>query len=86
MFSPMEQYEIFPISGVFNNVVIFMLMACSVVPLISYIASRKEEIVPSSYGIVNESLYKSVLSMVHDYVGVKVSVYFPLIYTIFNTI
>ncbi len=83
----MEQYEIYPIQDLtvsFNNVVIFMLIAASVVPLISRL--NNDEVVPTSWGVVNESIYKSVLNIVHDAVGIKAGVYFPLIYTLFYTI
>lgn len=83
----MEQYEQFPIVGinvVLNNAIIYLILASQIIPVQSRL--NKEEIIPTNWGIVNETLYRSVLTMVHNYVGVRVSVYFPLIYTVFHQI
>lgn len=61
-----------------------MLISSLIIPVLSRL--NREEVIPTNWGIVSESIYKSVLTMVHDYVGIKVSIYFPLIYTIFYSI
>ena len=37
-------------------------------------------------GVVNESLYRTILVMTTDYIGSKFTTFFPLIYTVFHLI
>lgn len=89
--SPMEQYEIYPLMSftiTLNNVVFYLLTAAFISIFIAApgITSDKDSIVPTWWGIQNESLYRTILSMVENYIGKKYTVYFPLIYTVFHLI
>ena len=43
-------------------------------------------IVSSWFGILNESFYRTLLSMVQNYINPKLEMFFPLIYTLFTVI
>jgi len=85
--SPMEQFEIYPILSLNFTItsVTFYLMIAALIS-ISLANAHKGEIVSTAWGILNESLYRTILSMVENYIGRNYSVYFPLIYTIFHLI
>lgn len=88
-FSPMEQFEIFPLLSInitINNVIFYLLVASLISIIISYIGFARNQIVPSFFGILSESLYATILSMVDNYIGRKHINYAPLIYTIFHVI
>lgn len=82
--SPMEQYEIYPLFSLnftLNNVIFYLLIAGLLSTLVcSY------ELVSNWWGILSESLYRTILSMVENYIGMKFTVYLPLIYTVFHLI
>lgn len=85
--SPMEQFEIYPIFSInftINNVIFYLLI--SMIISITLANTHKGEIVPTYWGIQHESQYRTILSMIENYVGRNYSVYFPLIYTIFYLI
>jgi len=87
--SPLEQYDIYPIFSinfVLNNVLLYFLIAASLSPLILYIGTHQGSIIANWWGILSESLYRTILLMVENYIGPKHTIYFPLIYTIFHLI
>jgi F0F1-type ATP synthase membrane subunit a len=43
-------------------------------------------LVSSWFGILNESFYRTLLSMVQSYISPKLEIFFPLIYTLFTVI
>lgn len=87
LFSPMEQYEIysiFSLSMSFNNInfgLFIVMIICMAIPLLS-----SNHVVSHWWGIFNESLYRTLLSMVINYISPKLIIFFPLIYTIFHLI
>lgn len=48
--------------------------------------AHKGEIVATWWGVLHESLYRTLLLMVENYVGRNYAVYFPLLYTVFHVI
>jgi len=88
-FSPMEQFELFPLFSLnitINNVIFYLLVASFISITITYVGSVRNKLVPSFFGILSESLYATILSMVDNYIGRKHINYAPLIYTIFHVI
>jgi hypothetical protein len=76
--SPMEQYEIYNLLSLnltLNNVIFYLLLVITM--SISNIGSPS--IVSSWWGIYNESLYRTILTMIEDFLGKDKTVYFPLI-------
>ena len=47
---------------------------------------QNDMIVSSWFGILNESFYRTLLSMVQNYINPKLEIFFPLIYTLFTII
>lgn len=90
LFSPMEQFEIFPILTLgitINNVIFYLLVGALISPILQYIGTAKGRIAePSGWGIISETLYRTVLYIVQEYIGKKSTIYFPLIYTLFYLI
>jgi len=87
--SPMEQYEIYPLFSLnltLNNVIFYFLIAGFISTLLTYVGTVRGEVVPTWWGILSESLYRTILSMVENYIGIKFTVYLPLIYTVFHLI
>nr|YP_009659075.1 ATP synthase F0 subunit a [Chytriomyces confervae]QCQ69073.1 ATP synthase F0 subunit a [Chytriomyces confervae] len=85
--SPMEQFEIYPIISlnlVLNNVIFYFIIASTISILLA--TAHRGEIVATWWGILTESLYRTVLKTVEDYIGTKSAVYFPLLYTVFHII
>ena len=82
----MEQYEIYSIMAIeirINNIVIYLMLGAIMV-MSQGISSNK--LVPNQWGIINESLFRSMLSMVENYIGIKSTIYLPLIYSVFHLI
>lgn len=87
LFSPMEQYEIYELLKVaisINNINFFLFIAVFI--SISLPLLQNNKLVANWWGILNESLYKTLLSMVINYIGPKSIIFLPLIYTIFHLI
>lgn len=89
-YSPMEQYEIFPILS-FNllipHTIGYMQIAGIISIGITYIGTgikiKKGNQIPNVYSITHESLFRSILQMVDTYMN---TIYFPQIYTQFHII
>ena len=88
--SPLEQYDIYPIFSfhfILNNVLLYFLIAASLSPILFFLGSSyKSNLISNWWGILNESLYRTILLMVENYIGPKYTIYFPLIYTIFHLV
>lgn len=85
--SPLEQYDIYTIFSfnfLLNNVLIYSLIAASLSPLILKLGYNKGDLVANWWGILSESIYRTILLMVENYIGPKYTIYFPLIFTIFH--
>ena len=89
-YSPMEQYEIFPILSL--NIIIphtigYMQIAGILSIAITYIGIggniNQGNQIPNVYSITHESLFRSILQMVDTYMN---TIYFPQIYTLFHVI
>lgn len=77
----MEQYEIYPVFGsLSNNVILYLLIAGWISLSITHF--QGDYVVND--GILNESLYRTILVMITDYISL--THFFPLIYTIFHFI
>lgn len=91
LFSPMEQYEIFPIFSInfiIPHVIGYQQISGIISVIITYVGngmikSNKGNIIPNVYSITHESLFRSILQMVDTYMN---TIYFPQIYTQFHII
>lgn len=92
----MEQFEIFPLFSftfALPHTMGYLLLAGFISIMITQIGSVTIDRghqqfnpitqVPSSQGVIHESLFRSILQMVNSYMS---TIYFPLIYTIFHVI
>lgn len=87
--SPMEQYVIFPLFSLnltINNVILYLLFAAFISLGFSLIKTNRNYIISDYWQILSESLFSTQLSLVVNYIGVKFTIYLPLIYTIFHVI
>ncbi len=87
MFSPKEQYIIFPVFNinlVINNVIFYLLIAALLIIALGNISDNK--IITNNWGIFSESLFRTILLMIENFVGPKYTMYLPLFYTIFHLI
>jgi len=88
IFSPKEQYVIYPIFSlnfVINNVILYLLFAAFLTILLGKGIS-KGNIISNNWGILSESLFRTILLMIENFVGPKNSIYLPLFYTIFHIV
>ena len=86
-YSPMEQYEIYNIlsfSIYLTNINFGLLIVTLIIFSLSLFQSNS--IIATYWSILTESLYKTLLSMVINYINPKLVIYFPLIYTLFTVI
>ena len=87
VWSPMEQFIIYPIISFnfsINNVIFFIMISAFI--SVSLTITHRGEIVATWWGILNESQYRTIQSMVENYIGSAYTVYMPLIYTLFHII
>ena len=85
LFSPMEQYIIYPVFSfnfIITNVIFYLLMAAFITILMGK-GIMKGNILSNNWGILSESLFRTILKMIEDFVGPKFSIYLPLFYTVF---
>lgn len=88
LFSPMEQYEIYSVFSmnlVLNQINIYMLIVTLMLVSLAF-TTTSPKLISNWWGILNESLYKTILSMVTSYINVKSVIFLPMIYTIFHFI
>ena len=87
MFSPKEQYIIFPVFNinlVVNNVIFYLLVAAFLVIILGNLGDNK--ILTNNWGIFSESLFRTLLLKIENFIGPKYTMYLPLFYTIFHLI
>ena len=87
MFSPKEQYIIFPVFNinlVINNVIFYLLVAAFLVIILGNLSDNK--IITNNWGIFSESLFRTLLLKIENFIGPKYTMYLPLFYTIFHLI
>lgn len=85
--SPMEQFEVvnlFSISLNITNFVFYLLIGV----FLTFIMSNLDRglILGNNWAIINETMYRTVLNMIHYYIGKNMSIYFPFLYTLFYII
>jgi F-type H+-transporting ATPase subunit a len=87
-YSPMEQYVIYPVFSlnfVINNVIFYFLIAAFITLLIGK-ATLNNKIINNNWGLFSESLFRTILKMIEEFVGPKFSIYLPLFYSIFHLV
>lgn len=87
IYSPMEQFVLFPVLNInisINNVVLYLLIAAFLTILIT--KGNQGKIISNHWGILSESLFRTILNMIESFVGKKYSIYLPLFYTIFHIV
>ena len=83
MFSPKEQFIIYPIFNlniIINNIIFFLLLAAFLTILFGNNISNR--VISNNWGILSESLFRTILLKIENFVGPKYSIYLPLFYTI----
>ncbi len=93
MSSPIEQFEIHPISEplfsiagqpiAFTNSALFMVLAVAMASALTILAMRPQAIVPGRWQMLVEILHNAIAGMVEDAAGEKAKPFFPFIFTIF---
>ncbi len=86
--SPMEQYVIYPIFSfnfVINNVIFYLMLAALLTILLGK-GMNKSMILSNNWGILSESLFRTILLKIENFVGPKYSIYLPLFYSIFHIV
>jgi len=94
MYSPLEQFEIFPIIGIgsfsITNSTLLMLFSVFFIIIIYYLTflpSTGGNIVPNSYQQITEGLFSFVNSIINETIGSKHgSTYLPFIFSLFTFI
>jgi F-type H+-transporting ATPase subunit a len=84
----MEQYIIYPILSlnlVINNVILYLGFAAFLTLLLGK-GIKKGRVLSNNWGIISESLFRTILVMIENFVGLKSSIYLPLFYTIFHIV
>jgi len=84
----MEAYVIYPIFSlnfVINNVIFYLILAALLTILLGK-GIMKGNIISNNWGLISESLFRSILLMIENVAGPKMSIYLPLFYSIFNLV
>lgn len=84
----MEQYVIYPIFNfnlIINNVIFYLIIAAFLTLLLGK-GIMRGNILSNNWGILSESLFRTILKMIEEFVGPKFSIYLPLFYAIFNIV
>jgi len=84
----MEQYIIYPVLS-FNITitnVIFYLSIAAFLTILLVKGIMKGNILSNNWGILSESLFRTILLMIENFVGRKYSIYLPLFYSLFHII
>ena len=84
----MEQYIIFPLNTIsitITNIVFYFIIA-SLLTVVITAFSGHDKILNHNWGILSESLFRTILNMLDTFVGRQYSIYLPLFYTLFHII
>lgn len=79
----MEQFIIFPVFNfqfTISNIVFFLLLSGLITLVLGSL--NQGAILANNWGIVSESLFRTVLNMLESFVGPKASIYLPLFYSL----
>lgn len=88
MYSPKEQYIVFPVFQLnltINNVILYFIFAGKITIILTR-SLAKGNIISNNWGILSESLFRTILLKIENAAGPKMSIYLPLFYTIFNLV
>jgi len=86
IFSPMEQYEIFSLFNLnfsLNQINFYMLIVLFCFFSFTLTTSSNPKLISNWWGILNESFYKTILSMIMNYINIKSIFFLPLLFSIF---
>lgn len=86
--SPKEQYIIYPIFNLnitITNVILYLFIS-AFLTILQGKGIMKGNILSNNWGILSESLYRTILQMIENFVGRKYSIYLPLFYSLFHII
>jgi F-type H+-transporting ATPase subunit a len=85
--SPMEQFEVINLFSLNLNMTNFLFYLLIGV-FLTFIFSNLDKglILGNNWSIINETMYRTVLNMIHYYIGKNMSIYFPFLYTLFYII
>src|SRR5688572_14129667 len=88
MFSPKEQYIIYPVFKfelIINQIIFFLLLAAFLTIILgnSFSLNSQTRIICNNWSILSESLFRTILLKIENFVGPKYTMYLPLFYTIF---
>lgn len=93
MASPIEQFEIHPLSAplfdlagrsvAFTNSALYMILAVAMAVALIALAARPRALVPGRWQMLAEALYNMVSDMVESAAGEKARPFFPLIFSLF---
>lgn len=88
MFSPKEQYIIYPVLSLNITItnVIFYLIIAGFITIQKGRGVAKGKIISNNWGILSESLFRTILLKIENFVGPKYTKYLPLFYTIFHLV
>ena len=79
MYSPMEQFTIYPIFGIISNIALYLIIAC----ILSVILTKNSsKILTNNWGILSESLFRTILNMLEKFVDKKATIYLPLFFSL----
>ncbi len=85
----MEQYIIYPILS-FNftitNVIFYLMIATFVTIVFSKGIINNNSIVSNNWFILSESLFRTILLKIENFVGAKSMIYLPLFYSLFHIV
>jgi len=84
----MEQYIIYPVLSLnitVTNVILYLSIAAFLTILLGK-GIMKGNILSNNWGILSESLFRTILLMIENFVGRKYSIYLPLFYSLFHII
>jgi F-type H+-transporting ATPase subunit a len=87
MYSPMEQFVIFPtlqLQFTISNIIFFLILSTLLSILLS--SFSRHLILTNNWGILSESFFRTVLNMLETSVGSTAAIYLPLFYSVFQLI
>lgn len=87
MYSPMEQFVIYPVLNVqltVSNIAFYLLLSVALSISLTFLVSNipRAGVVANNWGILSESLFRTVLNMLESFVTPKSAIYLPLFFSI----
>lgn len=88
--SPLEQFEIVPLlfffvgnKFVFTNSSYFLVLVLGLTLLFFYVSNLNNTLVPNRWQSINEMIFEFIQNLTVESLGVKGSVYFPILFSTF---